>query len=153
MLFTWSAYVVIGVGTMFLRSFCHSESKTKNLLFGRSLPAQAGFTLFRMTEKAFRMTFKKIFFATGGGVVASIWFYLWTNFGVWFLDSFGMYPKTFNGLVTCYINGIPFFKNQLFSNLIIIPLVFGMIEFGLWFVKYYSRINKEYFSSRLAFKN
>lgn len=70
----------------------------------------------------------RISVATGGGVVASLWFYVWTNFGVWLLDSWGMYPKTFVGLIVCYINGLPFLRNQLGGNLLLIPLGFGMVE-------------------------
>lgn len=83
----------------------------------------------------FKNPIKKIALATCGGVTASLWFYIWTNFGVWFLDSWNMYPKTLKGLNACYINGIPFLRNQLFSNLFIIPLAFTLIEFGFWFVK------------------
>src|SRR6202049_5250670 len=48
----------------------------------------------------------------GGAVlVGAVQFFLITNFGVWlFLNS---YPKTFGGLVTCYVAGVPFFWNTL----------------------------------------
>jgi len=71
----------------------------------------------------------RIIASFGGAFGAAVFFYLWTNFGVWLLDSFGMYSNEFSGLVASYIVGIPFFKAQLFSNLIILPVAVGVIEF------------------------
>jgi hypothetical protein len=62
------------------------------------------------------------------GFGSNLFFYFWTNFGVWFLDSWGMYPKTFAGFVQCYINGLPFLRPQIVSSLIFIPLGFIIIE-------------------------
>lgn len=53
----------------------------------------------------------------GMGISASLFFYLYTNFGVWFLDSFGMYPKTLKGLLECYLAGLSFLKFNLLGNL------------------------------------
>ncbi len=61
---------------------------------------------------------------TGWGVVSSVWFYLWTNFGVWLLDSFGMYQRSFAGLLDAYIYAIPFFKYNLYGNLVLVPVSF-----------------------------
>ncbi len=71
----------------------------------------------------------KIFMATGLGMIASLWFYLWTNFGVWLLDSFGMYPKSIYGLVDCYLLALPFFKYNLIGNLLFVPSLFILAEF------------------------
>jgi hypothetical protein len=70
----------------------------------------------------------KILAATGLGISASIWFYLWTNFGVWLLDSWGMYPKTLSGLISCYIMAIPFLKYNLVGNLVFVPSTFILTE-------------------------
>lgn len=75
----------------------------------------------------------KILHATGLGIIATLWFYLWTNFGVWFLDSWGMYPKTFAGLINAYLMGLPFLKYQLIGNLVLVPLSFIITEFSLSF--------------------
>ncbi len=96
-LFTWSAYIVIGLISYFI-------------------------------SKSSKSTFTRILIATGGGAGACVWFYLWTNFGVWLLDSLGMYSKDLSGLIASYIAGIPFLRNQLVSNLIIVPTVFSVIE-------------------------
>lgn len=78
---------------------------------------------------------KKIF-AVGVGVGASVWFYVWTNFGVWLLDRWGMYSHDLFGLMQCYINGLPFLKMNLLSNMVIVPVGFGVVEIGLKFVSY-----------------
>jgi hypothetical protein len=66
------------------------------------------------------------------GAISNIFFFLWTNFGVWFLDSWNMYPNTFQGLITSYINGLPFLRYQLASTIIFIPLVYGATELSLF---------------------
>lgn len=60
---------------------------------------------------------------TGMGIAASLFFYIYTNFGVWLLWS--MYPHTLAGLIQCYIMALPFLKMSLLGNLIIVPLVSG----------------------------
>jgi hypothetical protein len=68
---------------------------------------------------------------TSGGILAVLFFYLWTNFGWWL--TFGMYPMNFSGLVQCYLAGLPFLKTQLTSVLIFTPLF--AIFFSLVFDK------------------
>lgn len=72
--------------------------------------------------------YKKVFLASGLGIASSLWFFLWTNFGVWMLDSWGMYPKTINGLIESYIMGLPFFKANLLGNLVFVPAAFILRE-------------------------
>lgn len=66
---------------------------------------------------------------TGMGILSVVFFYLFTNFGWWL--TFEMYPLTLQGLIECYIAGLPFLKNQLFSSLIFVPafaLIFSLVE-------------------------
>lgn len=71
------------------------------------------------------------------GISANFFFFTWTNFGVWLLDSWGMYTKDLSGLILCYVNGLPFLKNQIVSSLIFIPSGLLTIEFiRLFFKKY-----------------
>jgi len=46
-------------------------------------------------------------------LLSSIVFFLFTNFGVWLIG----HPKTFEGLMTCYIAAIPFFGYTLVGDL------------------------------------
>nr|BCX01439.1 MAG: hypothetical protein KatS3mg041_1485 [Bacteroidota bacterium] len=61
----------------------------------------------------------------GSALLASTLFYLITNFGVWAVGSW--YPKTPEGLLSCYIAAIPFFGNTLAGD-----LFFTAVLFGLW---------------------
>ena len=56
-------------------------------------------------------------------ILASCFFFIYTNFGWWVLS--GMYPHTLQGLLACYVSGLPFFKTNLLGNLILTPLVFS----------------------------
>lgn len=69
---------------------------------------------------------------TGVGIVASLFFYLYTNFGWWLLTN--MYPKTLEGLIQCYIMGLPFLKTNLLGNLFFVP-IFTSLSLIFW--KYY----------------
>ena len=94
-IFTWSAYVSIGlIGQMGLMG--------KNKIILR---------------------------ATGTGILAGLFFFAWTNFGVWALDSWGMYPRTIGGLMQAYVMGLPFLKMTLLGNLLFVPVSFGIVEF------------------------
>ena len=55
----------------------------------------------------------------GVGVV----FFIVSNFGVWLGGT--MYPMTFEGLVTCYVAAIPFFRATLTSNILFSFILFG----------------------------
>ena len=65
------------------------------------------------------VTLKNGAIATIGG---SLLFFLVTNFGVWASGSF--YPKTVEGLISCYSAGIPFFGNTLASSVFYSGLMF-----------------------------
>lgn len=77
--------------------------------------------------KTFKLSgLKKVGLGTLTGVGANLFFYLWTNFGVWLLGN--MYPKTLIGLSISYINALPFLKMQLIGTLIFVPLGFAVLE-------------------------
>lgn len=59
----------------------------------------------------------------GGALLSTILFFLISNFGSW--ASGVMYPKTFDGLVACYIAGIPFIKGTLMGTVFYSALMFG----------------------------
>lgn len=61
-----------------------------------------------------------------GALAASLLFYLVTNFAVWAAGT--MYPKTFEGLIACYVAAIPFFKNSLLADLSYTAVFFGSYE-------------------------
>jgi len=69
----------------------------------------------------------------GYSLVGAVLFFLLTNFGVWIVPN-SMYPRTFAGLVECYVMAIPFFGNTLYSTLIYSTVMFGLYEAAERFV-------------------
>lgn len=63
----------------------------------------------------------------GAALGASVLFFLVSNFGVWFSSS--MYSKDLNGLIACYVAGIPFFKNTILGDIVYTGILFGVFEF------------------------
>lgn len=57
-------------------------------------------------------------------LAAGLFFFIVTNGAVWALGGF--YPKTFNGLIICYIAGLPFLKWTLLGDLFYSNAIFGL---------------------------
>lgn len=95
LVFTWSAFAIIGAFGMLYKSAKPQALSSKLEIIG----------------------------LTGIGIVSSVFFFLYTNFGWWLTSN--MYPHTFQGLIQCYIMGLPFFKNNLIGNLIFVPVFSG----------------------------
>ncbi len=62
-----------------------------------------------------KMTGKIWFSVATASVLGSIVFFVFTNFGVWLVS--GMYAHNSIGLIQCFTNALPFFRNSLWSNL------------------------------------
>jgi hypothetical protein len=56
-------------------------------------------------------------------LASSVLFFIVTNFGSWIAFSF--YPRTWDGLVTCYVAGLPFFRNALAGDEVCTVILFG----------------------------
>lgn len=56
-----------------------------------------------------------------GAFAASTIFFLLSNFSVWYAGT--MYAKDFNGLMLCYELALPFYRNELISTAIFLPLI------------------------------
>lgn len=63
----------------------------------------------------------RIFFGALGG---SVFYFIATNLGVFLFEN--MYPKTWAGLVECFVMAIPFFRNSLISDLFFTALFFTL---------------------------
>lgn len=59
----------------------------------------------------------------GAALAGSFLFYLVTNFGVWLL--LGTYPMTLEGLLACYIAGLPYLGRTLLGDLGFTVVLFG----------------------------
>jgi hypothetical protein len=66
---------------------------------------------------------RKVVPIAGAALASSVLFFVLTNFGVWALGSF--YPKTWSGLVTCYVAAVPFFHNTLLGDVMYATVLFG----------------------------
>ncbi len=66
-------------------------------------------------------------------LVSSIVFFIITNFGMWI--STAMYSKNLNGLTTCYVFALPFFKNTIMGDLFYSLLFFYGIDLWLMLKK------------------
>src|SRR4030043_1478693 len=75
-----------------------------------------------------RTVFSRIGLGTKAGFGTTMFFFFWTNFGVWLTDSWGMYSNDLSGLIASYINGLPFLRTQLTGTLVFVPLGFTAIE-------------------------
>lgn len=59
------------------------------------------------------------------GLGSAIVFFVVSNFGVWALGDGVRYPLNMAGLVDCYVQAIPFFRNTLLSMALFLPLLFS----------------------------
>ena len=69
----------------------------------------------RRKSGAFRIAF--------ASVVSSTVFFLVTNFNVWAV--FDTYPRNATGLLECYIEGLPLYRNGLLGDLFYAGVLFG----------------------------
>lgn len=58
----------------------------------------------------------------GGAIAAPTVFFLISNFTVW-MGAQVTYPKSFDGLMTCYTAGLPFYKNALMATIVFLPVI------------------------------
>jgi len=98
-IFTWSAFTLAWLG-------------------GRIGASEKIANIFKRLPDGIRM----IFLSELMGILFTIFFFLWTNFGVVVVSD--MYPKTVEGLIHSYMMGIPFLIPQLLGNIIIVPCIF-----------------------------
>lgn len=71
---------------------------------------------------------KRPAFVIVASLLASLQFFLLTNFGVW---AGGMYSRGMDGLMQSYIMGLPFFRWTLLGDLFYTVMFFGTFELAL----------------------
>jgi hypothetical protein len=79
---------------------------------------------------------KTIINIAGYTVASSLIFFVLSNFGVWFFDSYNMYPKTLTGLAQCMGAGVAFYKQQIQGNVLSNPIVGDLYFSALFFGGY-----------------
>jgi hypothetical protein len=65
---------------------------------------------------------KKLGSVVAAAVAGPTLFFLLSNLTVWIGTTDAIYPKTFNGLMLCYEQALPFYKNSLIATIIALPL-------------------------------
>ena len=73
-----------------------------------------------------------------GSLIASLQFFVVTNFGVWAATT--MYPKTAAGLMQSYIMAVPFFRATLVGDLFYTGAFFGSFELVRLIAKKYQLV-------------
>ncbi|MFA6254977.1 MAG: DUF6580 family putative transport protein [Patescibacteria group bacterium] len=66
-------------------------------------------------------------------LVASVLFYLVTNYAVWQFSPW--YTKSFAGLIHCYTLALPFFRNSMLGDLFYTSVLFGVYEGAMIWAK------------------
>ena len=61
-----------------------------------------------------------------GSIMASVLFFLVTNFAVWQFSPW--YAKSLQGLIQCYTMALPFFRNTFLGDLFYVVVLFGVYE-------------------------
>ena len=72
-----------------------------------------------------RLLKRNIVYVCGYSLLASFFYFVVTNFGVWLM---GWYSYSLWGLYNCYVRAIPFFRMQLFSTVIFSFIFYVAVE-------------------------
>ena len=78
-------------------------------------------------------------------LASSILFFAVTNFAVWLNGT--MYPKTWEGLLACYVAAIPFFQNTVVGDLAFTAALFGLFELAAFILKAETQAEQSVLSS------
>ena len=68
---------------------------------------------------------KSVLGIISGAALSSVLFYVITNFGVW---AMGWYPQDAQGLLNCYVMGLPFLRNFSLATFLYTAVFFGAYE-------------------------
>ena len=63
----------------------------------------------------------------GSGLLAAVGFFVVTNFAVWATGGGVRYAMNLAGLIDCFVQAIPFFRNSLVSMAVFLPLLFSPV--------------------------
>jgi hypothetical protein len=66
----------------------------------------------------------------GATLAGAVLFFVITNWAVWLSGM--TYPKTFAGLIACYVAAIPYFGNTLASDAFYVSVLFGGLALLEW---------------------
>lgn len=102
-------YVAFGMG---VRRFWNAESRHSEQVTGNSNNGH--------------LTARKAAAIPAGAIAGAIAFFLVTNFAVWAV--FPTYSHTIQGLMNCYVAGLPYFRMTVLGDLFFAAILFGGYE-------------------------
>lgn len=76
---------------------------------------------------------KNFILAPGYGLAGALFFYFYTNLGVWLIG--GMYPRTSAGLIECYKMGLPFLRLHAVSSMLLLSgslIIIKLVNLRFW---------------------
>jgi len=114
----WFPVLLLGVSDIVLTNFIYRMN-----IGWAELVQMAAFASIAMTGWILRKHFTALRFGLACFVAPGA-FYLISNFGVWL--GFHSYPPTLQGLIACYIAGIPFYGRSLASTILFAAILFGV---------------------------
>lgn len=120
--------IVISIGALWLSDLYinnwgrYAEYYNEFILFSSPFNYLSYILIALISIQLFKNTVsvKRVF---GSSLLIGVVFFLVSNFGVW-LGGF-MYPLTLDGLLSCYVAAIPFFRATLASNILFSFVLFG----------------------------
>lgn len=62
----------------------------------------------------------------GYGLAGALFFYFYTNFGVWLIGN--LYPHTFGGLIRSYVMGLPFLRLHAAGSMVFLGSTISLIN-------------------------
>ena len=129
----WLAVIVpvaaLWISDLFFNNFIYNTASEGFVWFGQSFWWVGG-AMAMITLMGSRILNRRSFVSlAGSSVLASLLFFLVTNFGVW--TSGLLYPMTSTGLLSSYVAGVPFFWNTLAGDLFFVFSLYYVIEFSL----------------------
>lgn len=121
---TWEA-LLVPLAALFLSDLALGLLAGKTFGFHETLPVVYGaFALTALAARFFQHSIRgwKIALAA---FLASLGFFLTTNFAVW--AGGGWYTPNLQGLIACYVAGLPFWASQLLGD-----LFYSAVLFTIW---------------------
>ena len=73
----------------------------------------------------FAVKTNKIISIIGGVIAAPTAYFLASNFLVWISGGGYHHPKTFTGMIACYVDALPFYLNSLMATAVFATVLFG----------------------------
>ena len=85
----------------------------------------AGFAIGTLVGRWMLANKRTIINLAAGALISASIFFMLSNFGMWLS---GTYPATIDGLINCYIRGIPYFRYSLIGDIFYTYLLFSSYE-------------------------